>query len=83
MRRGGGGPRRLRIALLAAAGVLLLLGLAQLLLPRIASSTISSRVGRYGKVESVSVSAWPAVELLWGSADSVRVKARRLSLSPA
>ena len=83
MRRGGGGPRRLRIALLAAAGVLLLLGLAQLLGPRIASSTISSRVGRYGKVESVSVSAWPAVELLWGSADSVRVKARRLSLSPA
>ena len=54
---------------------MLLLVLAQLLLPRIAASRISSRVGRYGTVQSVSVSAWPAVELLWGHADSVRVKA--------
>src|SRR5438105_10892772 len=83
MRRGGGGARRLRIPLAAAAVLVLLLGLAQLLLPRIASSRISSRVGRYGKVESVSVSAWPAVKLLWGSADSVRVRAGQLSLSPA
>ena len=83
MRRGGGGARRLRIPLAAAAVLVLLLGLAQLLLPRIASSRISSRVGRYGNVESVSVSAWPAVKLLWGSADSVRVRAGQLSLSPA
>jgi hypothetical protein len=60
-----------------------LLGLAQLLLPRIAASTISSRVGRYGKVQSVSVSAWPALKLLWGSADSVRVKVRSIALGPA
>jgi LmeA-like phospholipid-binding len=29
------------------------------------------------------VSAWPAVKLLWGSVDSVRVKAKSLTLSPA
>lgn len=61
----------------------MLLALAQALLPHIAASTISARVGRYGGVRSVSVSAWPAVELLWGSADSVRVKARSISIEPA
>ena len=85
MRRGGGirSPGRLRLVLYALAGAVLVLALAQVLLPRIAASRISSRVGRYGEVEGVSVSAWPAVELLWGSVDSVRVRARRLSLSPA
>ncbi len=64
------------------AALVVLLALAQVLLPRIAASTISSRVGRYGSVESVSVSAWPAVELLWGDADSVAVRAGNLTLSP-
>ncbi|HEY4451615.1 MAG TPA: LmeA family phospholipid-binding protein [Solirubrobacteraceae bacterium] len=82
MRRGGGGRGR-RLALGAAGTLLLALALAQVLLPRIAAGTISSRVSRYGKVQSVSVSAWPAIELLWGSADSVRVRARRLALAPA
>jgi len=59
------------------------LALTQLLLPRIAVSRITSRVGRYGGVQSVSVSAWPALELLWGHADSVRVRANSLTLSPA
>ena len=40
-------------------------------------------MGRYGKVQSVSVSAWPAVELLWGHVGSVRVRAKSLALSPA
>ncbi|MHB8240470.1 MAG: LmeA family phospholipid-binding protein [Solirubrobacteraceae bacterium] len=62
--------------------VVLLLMLAQVLLPRIAASTISSRVGRYGKVQSVSVSAWPAVKLLWGSVDSVKVRAKSLAIEP-
>jgi hypothetical protein len=61
----------------------LALVLAQVFLPRIAASRISSRVGRYGTVESVSVKAWPAVQLLWGSVDSVRVRAGTLVLSPA
>ena len=69
--------------MIAAAVLLALLVLAQLLLPRVAASRISSRVGRYGHVEHVSVSAWPAVKLLWGHADSVQVRAAHLALSPA
>ena len=72
-----------RLLLAVIALVLLVLLLAQLVLPRIAANRISSRVGRYGSVESVSVRAWPAVELLWGSADSLSVRAQRLSLSPS
>jgi hypothetical protein len=75
--------RGVRIAVGLAGAVVLLLALAQLILPRLAASRISSRVGRYGKVQSVSVSAWPAVELLWGHAGSVRVRAQSLALSPA
>jgi hypothetical protein len=82
MRRGG--PMRTRrITLSLVGGVVVLLVLAQVLLPRIAASKISSRVGRYGKVESVSVEAWPAVKLLWGSVDSVHVRARSLAATPA
>jgi hypothetical protein len=73
----------IRLILLLAGGVVLLLALAQVLLPAIAADRISSRLRRYGSVESVSVSAWPAVRLLWGSADSVAVRASSLSLSPA
>jgi LmeA-like phospholipid-binding len=78
-----GGRRTIRLAALLAGGVLLLLVLAQVLLPRLAASRVSSKVGRYGTVNSVSVSAWPAVKLLWGDADSVRVNADSISLSPA
>ncbi len=60
---------------------MLLLALAQLLLPAIAARRIRSRVSRYGTVRSVSVSAWPAVKLLWGSADSVTVRAENLHLT--
>jgi hypothetical protein len=72
-----------RIAAGLAGALVLLLALAQLILPRLAVSRISSRIGRYGKVQSVSVSAWPAVELLWGHVGSVRVRAGSLALSPA
>jgi hypothetical protein len=75
--------RGVRIAVGLAGAVVLLLALAQLILPRLAASRISSRVGRYGRVQSVSVSAWPAVELLWGHVGSVRVRAQSLALSPA
>jgi hypothetical protein len=71
-----------RIAAGLAGAIALLLVLAQLFLPGIAASRISSRVGRYGTVESVSVSAWPAIKLLWGHADSVTVRAGRLTITP-
>lgn len=82
MRRGGGGRTKIRLLLSLVGGLALVFVLAQVLLPRIAASRISSRVGRYGKVRSVSVSAWPALELLWGHADTVRVSAGSLALSP-
>jgi len=82
MRRGGR-SRSTRVALAVAGGALLLLVLAQVFGPRIAASKISSRLRKYGSVQSVSVTAWPAVKLLWGSADSVQVSAERLKLSPA
>jgi hypothetical protein len=63
--------------------LLLLLLLAQLLLPGLAADRIASRLRRYGNVRNVSVSAWPAVELLWGHADSVTVSAGDLRLSPS
>ena len=62
--------------------IALALALAQVLLPGIAADRIGSRVRRYGSVQSVSVTAWPAVKLLWGRADSVKLKARELRLSP-
>lgn len=62
---------------------MLVLVLAQLFLPGLAANRISSRVGHYGSVESVTVKAWPAIELLWGHADSVTVRARNLEVSPA
>jgi hypothetical protein len=83
MRRGGGFMGWQRPALGGAAAILLLLVLAQVILPRIAAGVISSRVGRYGKVQSVSLSAWPAVKLLWGDVDSVEVKAGALHIEPA
>jgi hypothetical protein len=82
MRRDGSSRKLVKLLLSLAGGLVLLLILAQVFLPRIAVSRIRSRVGRYGKVQSVSVSAWPAVELLWGHVDSVHVRARSLSLNP-
>ena len=71
---------RRRAILLSAGAIVSVLALAQVLLPRIAASRIRSRLGRYGTVESVQVSAWPAIKLLWGSADSIDVHAREVSL---
>jgi hypothetical protein len=72
-----------RIAAWLAGAIVLMLVLAQLFLPAIAASRVRSRVERYGTVKSVSVKAWPAVELLWGKAESVSVKAGSLHLSTA
>ncbi len=83
MRRGGGTGRAVRVALWSLGVLVVLLGLAQLLLPKFAADRISSRVGRYGKVTSVHVSAWPAVELLWKHADSVDVHVAHVALDPA
>jgi hypothetical protein len=72
-----------RIAAWLAGAIVLMLVLAQLFLPAIAASRVRSRVEQYGTVKSVTVKAWPAVELLWGKAESVNVKAGSLRLSTA
>jgi hypothetical protein len=69
---------------LGAIGVLVIVLLAaQLLLPGIAAQRARERVGRYGTVLSAHVSASPAIELLWGSADTASVRAGALSLTMA
>ena len=64
--------------LIAAASVLAVLVVlavtAQLVLPGIAENRIRDRLAHDGRVESVHVSAFPAVKLLWGKADRVTVR---------
>jgi hypothetical protein len=77
------GVQRRRVGLIASCVVALLallVVLAQVFLPSLAAQRVRDRVARYGTVRSVSVSAFPAVELLWGKADSVNVAAGRLSV---
>lgn len=63
-----------------AAGLLVLvlavlvLGVGQLVLPGIAASVLRSRLAKSGRVLSVQVSAFPAIELLWHQADRVVVR---------
>jgi hypothetical protein len=63
---------------LAALGallvVLVVLGVAQIVLPGIAEQKIRDRLARSGTVLSVDVSAFPAIELLWQRADHVVVR---------
>lgn len=68
--------RRL-IALGVVGVVLLVLVIAQLVLPGIAADRLRDQLSRSGTVLSVSVRAFPAIELLWGQADSVVVRMRR------
>jgi len=79
----GGGRRAIRVVLAVAVALVAVLVLAQLILPGIAARRISARIARYGHVDAVSVSAWPALKLLWGQADTVSVKAGALALTPA
>jgi hypothetical protein len=78
MRIGGG--RASRVALGAIGGIVVALGVAQLVLPGIAAQRVRDRVGKYGTVRSSEVTAFPAIELLWGKADSGTVRAGRLRM---
>jgi hypothetical protein len=67
-----------RIIALAVAGVVLaILIVAQLVLPGIAAQRLRDDLARSGNVRSVRVSAFPAIELLWGQADTVVVRLGR------
>jgi hypothetical protein len=74
-----------RLGALAVAGlVVVLLVVAQLVLPGIAAQRLRDRLARSGSVLEVKISAFPAIELLWHRADSVVVRmASYRSASPA
>ena len=61
-------------ALAVAAVVVIVLVLSQLLLPGIAAQRLHDRLARSGRVLEVTVSAFPAIKLLWHHADSVVVR---------
>jgi hypothetical protein len=63
--------------------VVLLLGLSQIVLPRLAAQRVRDQVEPYGSLRSVSVSAFPAIELLWGKAETIRAAAHSLTLTEA
>ena len=64
-----------RIAVLTAAGiVLLVLAVAQLLLPGIAEQELRSDLEHGAGLLEVKVSSFPAIKLLWHKADSVVVR---------
>ncbi len=54
--------------------VLILLVLAQLVLPGVATQQLRDRLSRSGHVLAVEVDAFPAIELLWHHADKVVVR---------
>ena len=64
--------RRIAAVVVVLVAVVVL-GVAQLVLPGIAAQRIRSRLAPYGTVRSVSVHAFPAIELLWHHADSVHI----------
>jgi hypothetical protein len=59
---------------MVALVVLVVLGVAQLVLPGIAAQRLRDRLSGSGTVLSVKVSAFPAIELLWHHADRVVVR---------
>jgi hypothetical protein len=80
------GATRHRIRGIGLVVVIVVVGLvvlAQVVLPPVAAKRVEDRVGRYGTVVDAHVSAFPAVELLWGKADTVTVNAGTLTLTPA
>ena len=64
-----------RIIAIATAGVVILvLVVAQLVLPGIAADRLRDRLSKSGNVISVEVHAFPAIKLLWNHADRVVVR---------
>jgi hypothetical protein len=68
--------RRLAIAGVVG-GVVVLLVVAQLVLPGIAAQRVRDDLARSGQVLSVQVHAFPAIELLWHHADRVVIRLGR------
>jgi hypothetical protein len=73
--------RATRIALGVAGAVVVVLVVAQFALPAIAARIARDQLEKYGTVRSVSVHAFPAIELLWGRAQSATVRVGDLRMS--
>src|SRR5712691_6060947 len=69
-----------RIVVVIVALVLVLLVASQLVLPRLAEHSAAGQLTRGGGSADVSVSAFPALRLLFGHGDSLRVDGRGLVL---
>ena len=63
--------------------IVLLLAIAQLVLPGIAAQVLRDRLSRSGTVQKVEVDAFPAIELFWHQADRVVVRMGRYHSNPA
>jgi hypothetical protein len=73
----------MRRIVLVPLGLLALVVLAgQLLLPGIAEHRVENRLERHGGTARVSLSALPAMRLLFGDGDSLTVKGSGLDLAP-
>jgi hypothetical protein len=68
--------RRLAV-LVGVALVVIVFGVAQLVLPGIATQNLRDRLARSGQVLEVKVNAFPAIQLLWHHADSVVIRLGR------
>jgi len=72
-----------RLAAIAVALlIVIVLGVAQLVLPSIAAQQLRDRLSRNGRVLYVHVSAFPAIELLWHQADTVDVRMATFTSRP-
>src|SRR2546423_453444 len=78
--------RRRRLIVLSLGGlvavIVLLLVIAQLVLPGVAAQRLRDSLSKSGRVLEVKVSAFPAIELLWHRADSVVVRLGRYRSTP-
>lgn len=74
--------RRLTALAIVLAVVILLLVVAQLVLPGIAAQRLRDRLAKSGQVLDVHVSAFPAIELLWHQADRVVVRLKTYHSNP-
>jgi LmeA-like phospholipid-binding len=74
--------RRITAVLGTAGAVIVLLAIAQLVLPSIAAQQLRDRLQKSGKVLEVKVSAFPAIELLWHHADHVTIRMANYHSNP-
>jgi hypothetical protein len=71
-----------RVAALVAGGILIVLVAAQLLLPSIVAGEIEDRLTEGGGEAHAEVSAFPAVRLLSGDGDRLRIEGDGIDLDP-